>query len=315
MSKKNKKGFTLAELLIVVAIIAVLVAISIPIFNSQLEKSRKAVDLANVRSAKAAAVAEYMNTDMTESRTYYYDAATGTVKDLDRARGNIKGYGKSHHPFEQDKDGASGTPNTVKASGVVAVTIKADGTQSAEWELQGSVDVNADNVNDYVVKNEDGTYSLQFKPGSLSYVNIKDGMVLMDVKNKSSVKSIIFGANNLFQDEQNDHKDSNKGVKFGTGNRSAFKDYSSLEKIDFSGIRIGELDMTNLSQKGLPSLNEIVLPNQDGLYFDIEGKWYYKNSEGKETNLPDGVLNKDKNSRVDTRSNKELKGATIYKKS
>ena len=38
--KENKKGFTLAELLIVVAIIAVLVAISIPILSSQLEKSR-----------------------------------------------------------------------------------------------------------------------------------------------------------------------------------------------------------------------------------------------------------------------------------
>ena len=49
--KKNKKGFTLAELLIVVAIIAVLVAISIPIFTSQLEKSREAVDEANLRSA------------------------------------------------------------------------------------------------------------------------------------------------------------------------------------------------------------------------------------------------------------------------
>ena len=47
--KKNNKGFTLAELLIVVAIIAVLVAIAIPIFTSQLEKSREATDAANIR--------------------------------------------------------------------------------------------------------------------------------------------------------------------------------------------------------------------------------------------------------------------------
>lgn len=51
--KKNKKGFTLAEFLIVVAIIAVLVAISIPIFTSQLEKTREATDAANIRSQYA----------------------------------------------------------------------------------------------------------------------------------------------------------------------------------------------------------------------------------------------------------------------
>ena len=53
MKKNNKKGFTLAELLIVVAIIAVLVAIAIPIFSAQLEKSRDSTDQANIRAAYA----------------------------------------------------------------------------------------------------------------------------------------------------------------------------------------------------------------------------------------------------------------------
>lgn len=58
--KLNKKGFTLAELLVVVAIIGVLVAISIPIFTSQLEKAREATDLANVRSAYAELTTAYL---------------------------------------------------------------------------------------------------------------------------------------------------------------------------------------------------------------------------------------------------------------
>ena len=59
-NKKNRKGFTLAELLIVVAIIAVLVAIAIPIFTKQLERSREATDLSNIRSAYAEANATYL---------------------------------------------------------------------------------------------------------------------------------------------------------------------------------------------------------------------------------------------------------------
>ena len=58
MKKNKNKGFTLAELLIVVAIIGVLVAISIPIFTSQLEKAREATDAANIRSQYAEVMAE-----------------------------------------------------------------------------------------------------------------------------------------------------------------------------------------------------------------------------------------------------------------
>ena len=61
--KKNNKGFTLAELLIVVAIIAVLVAIAIPVFTTQLERSREATDLSNIRSAYAEAMTEYLATN------------------------------------------------------------------------------------------------------------------------------------------------------------------------------------------------------------------------------------------------------------
>lgn len=52
----NKYGFTLAELLIVVGIIAVLAAISIPIFNKQIEKAREAYDIYTMRQAASAAV-------------------------------------------------------------------------------------------------------------------------------------------------------------------------------------------------------------------------------------------------------------------
>ena len=54
MTKKlNKKGFTLMEMLIVVAIIAVLVAIAIPTFNGALTKSKQSADVANIRATYA----------------------------------------------------------------------------------------------------------------------------------------------------------------------------------------------------------------------------------------------------------------------
>lgn len=63
MKKNNNKGFTLAELLIVVAIIAVLTAIAIPVFTAQLEKSREATDLSNIRAAYAEVTAEGLLND------------------------------------------------------------------------------------------------------------------------------------------------------------------------------------------------------------------------------------------------------------
>ena len=71
-TRKNK-AFTLAELLIVVAVIAVLVAVAIPTFANQLEKSRQAVDVATLRQAYAAG-------RIAEMDGYFVDEKDDTTK-------------------------------------------------------------------------------------------------------------------------------------------------------------------------------------------------------------------------------------------
>lgn len=66
MKRNSKKGFTLAELLIVIAIIAILVAIMLPVFSAQLNKARAAAELANVRAAYSEVVADAMLGDGTD---------------------------------------------------------------------------------------------------------------------------------------------------------------------------------------------------------------------------------------------------------
>ena len=84
--EKSKKGFTLAELLIVVAIISVLVAVSIPIFTSQLEKAREAVDLSNIRSAYSIVQTSIMTGDAPdgnespEDNSIYFYTNSGTFQ-------------------------------------------------------------------------------------------------------------------------------------------------------------------------------------------------------------------------------------------
>lgn len=61
--KSGKKGFTLMEMLIVVAIIGILIAIAIPTFNNALTKARISADEANLRSYYAEVMTNYMLKD------------------------------------------------------------------------------------------------------------------------------------------------------------------------------------------------------------------------------------------------------------
>ena len=61
MKKMNKKGFTLIEMLAVIAIIAVLVSIIVPAVGSSTTKAKAATNAANLRSAAASITIEYVN--------------------------------------------------------------------------------------------------------------------------------------------------------------------------------------------------------------------------------------------------------------
>lgn len=98
----SRKGFTLAELLVVVAIVGILVSVSIPVFTSQAEKSRETTDVANLRSAYSAArylsaLGEFTVTDADgkNPKTYIWEA------DYPHLKGSSSG---NANPFFYDPD-------------------------------------------------------------------------------------------------------------------------------------------------------------------------------------------------------------------
>ena len=126
--KNNKKGFTLAELLIVVAIIAVLVAIAIPIFTTQLEKAREATDAANIRSAYAEVVADALTQSGTESTITRTVTLKQQVADWQTAGINLAGSGVISGTGHVDAT-ITGTP---AANGTCTITYTpATGTDAA----------------------------------------------------------------------------------------------------------------------------------------------------------------------------------------
>lgn len=94
--KKNNKGFTLAELLIVVAIIAVLVAIAIPVFTSQLEKAREATDAANIRAAYAEVMVQGIDKNSASAQTVALKQQQAKWQNSDLKTGLLQAFGSAN---------------------------------------------------------------------------------------------------------------------------------------------------------------------------------------------------------------------------
>lgn len=123
-------GFTLVEMLIVVAIIAILIAVSIPMVTGALEKSREAVDQANLRDAIALGNIAFLtgefdfDADATD-KLRYYEVSDDHQGKLTETKGDAE-------TAQCTCDAANTLCGSAKGY-IITVTIKADGTVSAAW--------------------------------------------------------------------------------------------------------------------------------------------------------------------------------------
>ena len=135
--KLGNRGFSLMEVLIVVAIVGVLVSIGIPVLGGQVDRAKNATDLANMRNAYAAALAEWqISSDQGASTVYYYNGSG-----VETTSSGIEGYGQSSEPV-QDFAGdflvpVSGTPNVNGKANFLAVYMNGTGIDHMTWGVSG----------------------------------------------------------------------------------------------------------------------------------------------------------------------------------
>ncbi len=105
MKKNNKKGFTIVELVIVIAVIAILAAVLIPTFTGVTEKAQKSAALQNAENAWKEFLGEYADKmdkvqdfdGAIKSGDYFFEITDGQLKDV--IEGTFDTTGKTSYPF------------------------------------------------------------------------------------------------------------------------------------------------------------------------------------------------------------------------
>ena len=90
MKKLNKKGFTITELVIVVAVIAILSAVMIPTFSGLVNKSKKSAAAQEAQQALTAVLTEEDAQLNTAEYDYYFTSPLSFQ--IQQAKRSSKGY-------------------------------------------------------------------------------------------------------------------------------------------------------------------------------------------------------------------------------
>ena len=104
MKKNNKKGFTIVELVIVIAVIAILAAVLIPTFTGVTEKAQKSAALQNAENAWKEFLGEYADKmdkvqdfdGAIKSGDYFFEITDGQLGDI---IDTFDTTGKTSYPF------------------------------------------------------------------------------------------------------------------------------------------------------------------------------------------------------------------------
>lgn len=110
IKKRTKKGFTLIELVVVIAILGILAAILIPVISGFINRANEATDLANARTLYSAGA------------MYFSTANLAAGDDVDLTAAQIKDFtGLDDFPAGRYYTGSFGV--NVKGDGTITVTL------------------------------------------------------------------------------------------------------------------------------------------------------------------------------------------------
>lgn len=93
--QKNNKGFSLVELIVVIAIMVVLVAVLAPVFTRYIESSRRSTDVQNANSIAESVLADVADGKTYEANTTVKAGTPSAIREDIKTKGDVVGDKKS----------------------------------------------------------------------------------------------------------------------------------------------------------------------------------------------------------------------------